>query len=66
MKLPSLHMHACMEIRRIYAGITDIAQTRIYDLIFFVNFDRIVARMIDGEKPSNDNARSLALKNGTE
>ena len=36
------------------------------DAIFFVNFDRIDARMIDGEKPSNDNARSLAKRNGTE
>lgn len=59
-------MHACMEIHRTYAGITDIAQTRIYDPIFFVNFDRIDARTITGEKPSNDNARSLAKRNGTE
>lgn len=66
MELPSLHRHACMEIHRIYAGITDIAQTWIYDPIFFVNSDRIVARMIDGEKTSNDNARSLAKRNGTE
>jgi len=55
-----------MEIHGIYAGITDVAQTQIYDLIFFVNFDRIVARLIDGEKPSNDNARSLAKRNGAE